>query len=223
MSRVAELPLNDDQLLPRPLPAEAVTVRRAQPDDVAALAPMLARAFDQDPFTNWLVRQDERRVQRIEWSFEVMLRQLSSELSETYVTQDLDGAAIWKQEVKLPFGQQLRLLPAFARAMGWGRVPALLKMLSYMEPLHQRLVPEPHFYLFVLGVDPEQQRRGLGSLLLAPMLARCDQKRTRAYLETTRAENLQFYARHGFEVAHIVEREGWPKFWLMIREPRELQ
>jgi hypothetical protein len=28
-----------------------------------------------------------------------------------------------------------------------------------------------------------------------------------------------FYARHGFEVVHVVEDERWPTFWSMRREP----
>jgi ribosomal protein S18 acetylase RimI-like enzyme len=204
-----------------PLPAGA-DVRRAVAEDVSVLSRVLARAFDRDPFMHWLVRQDERRSQRMEWTFDVMLRRLSSDLNETYTNADLTGGALWKRpgEFKLPLGQQLQLLPAFARSMGWSRIPAFLKLLQHMEALHERLAPEPHFYLFVLGVDPDEQRRGLGSQLLAPVLSLCDRDRKRSYLETSREENLPFYVRQGFEVAQIVERPGWPKFWLMLREPR---
>jgi ribosomal protein S18 acetylase RimI-like enzyme len=93
-------------------------------------------------------------------------------------------------------------------------------MLAHMEPLHEQWVPEPHYYLFVLGVDPSRQRHGLGSQLLEPGLSLCDREGKRAYLETTREENLEFYARHGFRIVQTVEREGWPKFWLMTRQCR---
>jgi ribosomal protein S18 acetylase RimI-like enzyme len=196
-------------------------LRRAEAGDVPVLVRVLARAFDSDPFINWLVRQDERRSTRIEWAFEVMLRRMSSELNETHTSSELGGAAVWRRpgELKLSFGQQLALLPAFAQGMGWGRVPRFLRMLQHMEGLHDRLVPEPHFYLFVLGVEPEQQGRGLGTRLLAPVLARCDAEGRRAYLETARADNIPFYVRQGFEVADVVARPAWPKLWLMRREP----
>jgi ribosomal protein S18 acetylase RimI-like enzyme len=194
-------------------------VRKAAMEDVPALIPVLARAFDQDPFINWVVRQDERRLARMEWTFEVMLRQMSGELNETHATRDLAGAALWKRpgEFKLPLIRQLRLLPAFARAMGWGKIPTFLKMLAHTELLHDQLVPEPHYYLFVLGVDPSRQGQGLGAQLLEPVLALCDREGKRAYLETSREDNLGFYRRQGFEVVHIVERAGWPKFWMMTR------
>ena len=201
---------------------EAATLRRATPADVPALRAVLARAFDADPLINSLVRQDGRRSARMEAFFDVMLRQLSSELSETYTTHDRAGAAIWKRETKLPVRDQLRLLPAFARIAGWARLPALLQMLQHMESMHAALLPEPHWMLHLLGVEPAQQRRGLGGLLLGPMLARCDREQSKAYLETSRALNLEFYRRHGFEVVHVDERAGWPKVWFMIRKPELL-
>lgn len=201
--------------------AERMPPRRAVPADVEVLTGVLVRAFDDDPFINWLVRQDARRADGMRWTFDVMLRQLSCELNETYTNSELSGCAIWKSpgQFKLPLLTQLRLLPAFARALGGARIPRFLRLLDHMEKVHDRLVPEPHFYLFVLGVEPNEQRRGLGGVLLGPVLARCEQEQTRAFLETSRVENLPFYNRHGFEVAHVVERAGWPTFWLMVRKP----
>jgi ribosomal protein S18 acetylase RimI-like enzyme len=222
---MASLAQGDDDGCMQGLPGtRAEGVRKAVEEDVPALIPVLARAFDRDPFINWVVRQDARRGARIEWSFEVMLRLMSGDLNETYATTDLSGAAIWRRpgEFKLPLTRQLRLLPAFAKGMGWTRIPALLKMIAQMEPLHEQLVPEPHYYLFVIGVDPIRQGHGLGSELIEPGLSLCDREGKRAYVETTNQENLGFYARHGFEIVHTVERGGWPQFWLMIRAARAL-
>jgi ribosomal protein S18 acetylase RimI-like enzyme len=66
-----------------------------------------------------------------------------------------------------------------------------------LAPLHP---PEPHWYLGTLGVEPEQQGRGLGSRLLADWLAEVDRDAVSAYLETDKPENVAFYARVGFEV-----------------------
>jgi GNAT superfamily N-acetyltransferase len=185
------------------------------------LSAVLARAFDADPFINWVVRQDSRRAQRFTATFDVALRRMSKSLNETFTTTSLDACAIWKRPHQHALGlfEQLELLPAFARVMGWRGLPRFSRLLERAQTLHDQLAPAPHYYLFMLGVDPAQQRRGLGSQLLEPMLARCDDENKLAYLETARAENLPFYSRHGFELAHILEEAPFPKLWLMRRPP----
>jgi ribosomal protein S18 acetylase RimI-like enzyme len=196
-------------------------LRKATVADLPEMARVLARAFDADPFYVWLVRQDGPREARMRRTFENMARLLSVDLQETYTTSAVDAAAIWKPpgESRLSIWKQLALLPAFAQATGWTRLPRLLRMMEYMEALHNELVPQPHFYLSVLGVDPDSQRRGLGSLLLQPVLSRCDKTDTKAFLETSHPDNLPFYARHGFELVREVKRPDWPDFWLMVRNP----
>jgi ribosomal protein S18 acetylase RimI-like enzyme len=196
-------------------------VRRAVAADIAELAPALARAFDADPFFNWFVLQDSRRAERFTAAFDLILRRMSRNLNETFTTTSLGGCAIWKRpsEHALGFGEELSLLPAFARVMGWRALPRFSGLLGRAQRLHQRLAPEPHYYLFVLGVDPAEQRRGIGSQLLEPVLVRCDAEQKLGSLETARAENLPFYARHGFQVVHVLDEVGFPKLWLMLREP----
>jgi GNAT superfamily N-acetyltransferase len=190
-------------------------------DDIAPLTSVLARAFDADPFINWFVLQDERRQARFEETFRTVLERMSRQLIASFTTPLREGCAVWKRpgEHAIGWREQLGLLPAFGRVMGWRGVPRFVRLMDYSQALHDRFVPEPHFYLFVLGVDPHQQSRGVGSRLLQPILAQCDGENRRAYLETARAENVPFYARHGFHVAHVVEEPGFPKLWLMVRNP----
>lgn len=197
-------------------------LRQATTEDTPQLAQVLARAFADDPFYVWLIPRGEQEAARTLLTFELLLERLSAELKDTYTTHDLSGAAVWKApgELHLPLMRQLLLLPAFGNLLGWRRIPGVLRMVGHMESLHRQLVPEPHFYLFLLGVDPPAQGRGLGSLLMEPTLARCDREQRRAYLETSHADNLRFYERHGFQVVNEIDREGWPKLWLMVREPR---
>jgi len=190
-------------------------------NDIAHLASVLAQAFDADPFFNWFVLQDSRRQARFEETFRTILERMSGRLNASFTTPQLEGCAVWKRpgEHAIPWTQQLGLLPTFVRVMGWRGLSRFTRLVDYAQALHDRLVPEPHYYLFVLGVDPRQQNRGVGSRLLQPILAECDAQSCRAYLETARAENLPFYARHGFRVAHVVEEPRFPKLWLMVRDP----
>jgi ribosomal protein S18 acetylase RimI-like enzyme len=203
---------------------ELAQIRPALVSDIPVLRTVLARAFDTDPFFNWFVLPDSRRAERFTLAFDVILRRMSKNLNETITTSSLAGCAVWKRpgEHALGFFEQISLLPSFARVMGWRALPRFSRLLSRAQGLHDRLAPEPHYYLFVLGVDPGVQRRGMGSELLRPVLARCDAEQKLAYLETARAENLPFYARHGFRVVHVLDEPGFPKLWLMLREPTAL-
>src|SRR5262249_58650432 len=56
----------------------------------------------------------------------------------------------------------LRVREATNRFFAYGRA---------VEALRARAVPEPHWYLAGIGVDPPFQRRGVGGALLGPGLA----------------------------------------------------
>ena len=58
----------------------------------------------------------------------------------------------------------------------------------------------PHDYLWLLGVTPAAQGKGVGSRLLTAGLARVDAQRRPAFLETSTEANVALYRRHGFEV-----------------------
>ncbi|UJR84791.1 GNAT family N-acetyltransferase [Sandaracinus amylolyticus] len=88
-----------------------------------------------------------------------------------------------------------------------------------VHPFHPR---EPHFYLWVLGVEPALQGRGVGSALLRAFCARADAARMLAYLETDRWESVLLYQRHGFEVAQevTIPALGDLRAWMMRRAAR---
>lgn len=78
-----------------------------------------------------------------------------------------------------------------ARAMDrWGFVT---ETLAREHPL------EPHWYLSVLGVDPDWQGRGLGSRLLDALHALAREEPAPIYLESDRPESVAFYGARGFE------------------------
>jgi ribosomal protein S18 acetylase RimI-like enzyme len=82
------------------------------------------------------------------------------------------------------------------------------------------VAPGPHWYLAGIGVDPSQQRRGIGSALLGPGLEGAARDRLPVVLLTNNDKNLPFYERHGF----VTVRKGrtpetGPQAWAMVRSP----
>jgi ribosomal protein S18 acetylase RimI-like enzyme len=134
-------------------------------------------------------------------------------------TADGAAAAAWlpppgRWQLSRP--QRLRLLPALVRFLGL-RTVSVLGGLDRMEARHPH--DRSHWYLFILGIEQAAQGRGLGSALLAQVLARVDADDLPVYLESSSERNLAWYGRHGFEITSEVAIPGGPKIWPMWREP----
>jgi ribosomal protein S18 acetylase RimI-like enzyme len=73
-----------------------------------------------------------------------------------------------------------------------------------------------HWYLWVLGVQPDRQGQGFGGQLMAPILSQADRDGLPCYLETESERNVAFYRKHGFEVAHEGDIPGYGlRLWMM--------
>jgi len=77
----------------------------------------------------------------------------------------------------------------FLEDAGFHRLPSILgaeahgrftSFLDYLAPLRSRAVPGPHWYVMILGVDPRNQREGVGRSLLQEMFRRADAEVRRA-------------------------------------------
>ncbi len=82
-------------------------------------------------------------------------------------------------------------------------IPALFKLAhfsSISEKMHKIFAPDPHWYLFLLAVDPIRQGLGFGGKLIKPVLDLADQQDLPCYLDTCNPEAVIFYQKHGFRV-----------------------
>jgi ribosomal protein S18 acetylase RimI-like enzyme len=99
-----------------------------------------------------------------------------------------------------------------ARADALGRFAAMVGHIE--EHLHEA-VPEPHCYLFALGVDPARQHQGLDRTLMAAGLARAAADGVPAAWFTMDPSNPAFYARCGATVAaEGIELNSGLRFWV---------
>jgi len=90
----------------------------------------------------------------------------------------------------------------------------------FADSLHRRLVPYPHWYLQIIGVDPAHQGEGFSSRLLRPVLERIDLERMPCFLETNNEKNAAIYRRFGFEVLSEDKLPGTEvTSFAMLRKP----
>lgn len=204
------------------MPTSEWETRRAGDDELGRVAAVLARAFQDDPMWRWALGRDgtEERRARLDRFFGGIARVLHARNELTFAAGDFAGAAVWMAPGKWHFslGDEARLAPTVLATFGAGGTVRLLRLLTGVERVHLR---EPHYYLFAIGTDPTHQGRGVGSALLAPMLARCDAEKLPAYLESSTPANLPFYRRHGFvEVGEPLRFGDGAVVTPMRRDPR---
>jgi ribosomal protein S18 acetylase RimI-like enzyme len=196
-----------------------VRVRRATSADVPALAAMLARAFLDDPVASWAWRPDRLRLGALERFHGVRLRQLLAG-EEVWTIDELTCAALWAPPGRWhsTLRETAELVPSFGHPRLFARMPMIALGWEKLERAHPHT--PPHMYLALLGTEPEAQGRGLGSAVLAPVLAQCDSDGVGAYLESSKERNIDFYARHGFRVLDEIHLLRGPTMWKMWRDPR---
>ena len=186
--------------------------------DVEALEDVLAAAFGDDPVMTFLFPDGPSRSRRSARLFRVLLRRHYLPMHTVWTTAEQAGAALWAPpgHWKVPTGQIVRALPALAMSLGRHTV----RTLRFMDEVDRTHPGDPHWYLGILGTDPAQQGRGIGSALMAPVLTRCDDEGVPAYLESSKESNVPFYTRHGFVVVGEVRLDRGPTMYRMWRDPR---
>ncbi len=193
-------------------------VRDATPADFESVAAALSSAFDDDPVMLHIFPDTRRRPKRMRALFlSEAKRSLKVGAVHTTDSGPSKGAAIWSAPGQWKLGG-LELLGQIPLMFSMGReTPRALALLSQMEKVHPK---EPHWYLGILGTAKEHQGKGIGSALITPVLARCDDEGIPAYLESSKEANIPFYNRHGFEVVREVHVKNGPTLWPMWRDPR---
>jgi ribosomal protein S18 acetylase RimI-like enzyme len=202
---------------------EIPQITQLAPGEVEAAAEALARAFFRDPAWLWALPGDRRRARVLPWFFRAALR-YTFRHGEVFATagaplaaaivlppdrprlddRGLVRAGLWQ----MPFRAGPR---GFARFLTQGRV---------LDDRHDRDVAPRHGYVWLIGVDPKQHGRGLGSAVLRAVTARRDAEGVPTYLDTTNERNLAFYGRHGFAVVHEGAFPGGGcRFWTLVRPP----
>ncbi|MGI8705681.1 MAG: GNAT family N-acetyltransferase [Sphingomicrobium sp.] len=194
-----------------------------KPDQIPAAGAVLARSLFGDGLTKHMYPDEEERKAHTPWHFSAIVRYgvLFGRVLAT--AGEPRGVAVW-----LPPGETtmtdnriaaagLDASPAMLGEQAFGR---FMSVMAQIELYHEQDVPARHWYLALLGVNPNYAGRGIGSSLLVPTLAQADADGIPCYLETAEERNVAFYRKHGFEtLRHGTVPDTAVEFWTMQRLP----
>jgi GNAT superfamily N-acetyltransferase len=186
---------------------------------------VLARAFFDDPLCVFTQPDPEARISQFTWLFTDLVRDAARQRS-AYASACVNrpnGIAVWtppQADGPAPEERQGSGTDQMGLRFDHGAHHRFRSACRYFERIHRQCMTGPHWYLGLLGVSPEWQRRGVGRALLAPVLQRADHERLPCYLETFVPENVPFYEHLGFRVAETgAEPLSRIPFWAMRRRP----
>jgi ribosomal protein S18 acetylase RimI-like enzyme len=194
-----------------------------QSDHIPAAGAVLARSLFEDGLTRHMYPDEEERKARTPWHFSAMVRYGVMFGRVLATAGEPSGVAVW-----LPPGETamtdnriaaagLDASPAVLGEQAFGRFASVM---AQIEVYREQDVPPRHWYLALLGVDPDYAGIGIGSSLLVPTLAQADADGLPCYLETAEERNVAFYRKHGFEtVRHGTVPDTSVDFWTMQRLP----
>ena len=194
-------------------------VVRLERDQLGEASDVLARAFQDDPAWVWLLPDAERRRRLLPWLFRVGFDVTAADVWST--AGPILGAARWLPPGRpaMRVGPTLRALVTTPFHLGTA-TGAFLSYGRAVEQMRADVAAGPHWYLAGIGVDPSEQRQGVGGALLRPGLEASEQAGLPAVLLTNNEANLPFYESHGFAVVRQGRTpEDGPRAWAMVRHP----
>lgn len=173
-------------------------MRKATSSDKSVILDILTKSFDDNKSVNYVVKQDQSRVERIsklmDYSFNVC-----NEFGEVWISDDQQACALilFPDKKHSSFRSLLWDLKLALSVIGLERVSTVLKREALIKANHPK---EPIAYLWFIGVNPPLHGKGIGSGFIQEVIQECEKKKRPIYLETSTERNLPFYKKFGFEI-----------------------
>lgn len=196
-----------------------IEARRIRSHERDAALGTIVEAFRGDPQVRWWFPDDTVYDEVAGYFFGVLL-DTRIEGGEVWVVEGAAAVSMW-----IPPGGNLLgpdvVAARYAEVVGGLPDPAPERIARTDELVDVLLPDELYWYLGVLACRSGRRRRGMGSAVLAPVLAAADRAGLPVVLETSTSGNVDFYIRRGFAVLAraIPEVPGAPTVRVMRRAP----
>lgn len=175
-------------------------MKKAEYTDKALIVDILTKSFETNQSVNYIVKQDEKRLKRIkalmDYSFEVCCL-----FGNVFLSDNNNACALilYPDKKKTTIKSILLDINLILSCVGIGNIKKTLARESMIKKIQPK---EPMYYLWFIGVDPEYQNVGIGSVFLDELIEDSRVKERPIYLETSTLKNLPWYQKFDFNVYH---------------------
>lgn len=166
--------------------------------DKNTVVDILARSFEDNKSVNYIVKQDAHRKQRI-----CLLMAYSFDVCHSFgrVVLSEDGQAcalvLFPDKKKTTLHSILWDIKLVVNCIGFRGISKAMRR----EDRIKRLQPkEALYYLWFIGVQPEEQNKGIGTVLLSELMEDAKAMNRTFCLETSTQKNLPWYLKWGLEI-----------------------
>jgi ribosomal protein S18 acetylase RimI-like enzyme len=190
--------------------------------DLQKASMVLSRTFLNDPIMSYYFPDKTERKQLAPLIWRFLLKDCL-QCGEVYApSSQLEGIAGWLPPEKT-YMTTWRAILAGGIPLAWhleknvmNRINSVVKFADKIHKNH--VICCPHYYLVFIGIEPELQGKGYGSMLLKSMFSRANKERLPIYLETNNNTNVSFYQQLGFEILYDgfipgTEIPHWAMMW----------
>jgi ribosomal protein S18 acetylase RimI-like enzyme len=170
-------------------------MRRATLADVDLIKKILLVSFKNDPHVNCLLEPSKnKRNILIDYVVDQIFRR-----GGIYLSDDNNVVGLWDFEgnEKMSLHYIWRNL-AFLIRIG---IRSVIRIVKSEDHIHNNFRKYPRYcHLYMIGVLPEAQGKGLASTLMNPMLQTMKEKSIPVFLETANLRNVGIYKKKGFKI-----------------------
>ncbi len=184
---------------------------KATYSDKKLIVDILSTSFNDNKSVNYIVLQDEKRVQRIRnlmsYSFETCYR-----YGKVFLSDDRKGCAL----VLLPEKKKATLYSIcldLSLILFCTGLVNIKKIINRESKIKQFQIKGNIYYLWFIGVFPGEQKRGTGTQLLNDILEDANSEQRTFCLETSTLKNIPWYEKFGFHIYNELNL-GYQLFFL---------
>ena len=186
-------------------------MKKAKFSDKNTVIEILTNSFQTNKSVNYIVRQDEKRLDRIrtlmDYSFELCYR-----FGEVFLSDDNKASALvlYPDRKKTSLQRVLLDFKVISKCIGFRNIKKALRREALIKDIQPK---DEMYYIWFIGVQPEHQGSGIGTGLLLEILEHSKEIRRTVYLETSTLKNLPWYKKLAFEVYSELDL-GYKLFFL---------